>query len=220
MRENPKVKNNIYFGKFSAAIKTAHKAKLISENPLENINHIKQAETQREFLTLEELQILAKTDCDNIELKNACLFSALTGLRYGDVEKLVWREVCADEINGCYLRYTQEKTQAVETLPISASAFQLLGQRKQDEDRLFPTISYSDNQNKKIKAWLQKAGITKKITFHCFRHTFATLQISLGTDIYTVSKMLGHKDISTTQIYAKVIDKKKQDAANLIKIDL
>ena len=65
-----------------------------------------------------------------------------------------------------------------------------------------------------------KAGITKNITFHCARHTYATLQLTLGTDIYTVSKLLGHKELRTTQIYAKVIDDKKKEAANKIKLDL
>ena len=65
-----------------------------------------------------------------------------------------------------------------------------------------------------------KAGISKTITFHCARHTYATLQLSLGTDIYTVSKLLGHRELKTTQIYAKIIDEKKQEAANRIKLNL
>ena len=65
-----------------------------------------------------------------------------------------------------------------------------------------------------------KAGITKTITFHCARQTYATLQLTLGTDIYTVSKLLGHKELRTTQIYAKVIDDKKKEAANRIQLDV
>ena len=63
-----------------------------------------------------------------------------------------------------------------------------------------------------------RAGVEKHITFHCARHTYATLQLSLGTDIYTVSKLLGHKSLKTTEIYAKVIDQKKVEAANRIKL--
>ena len=74
--------------------------------------------------------------------------------------------------------------------------------------------------SKPLKRWIQSAGITKHITFHCFRHTYATLQLASGTDIYTVSKMLGHTNVRTTQVYTKVVDKKKEDAANAIKIDL
>ncbi len=58
------------------------------------------------------------------------------------------------------------------------------------------------------------------ILFHCFRHTFATLQLANGTDIYTVSKMLGHTNVKTTQVYAKVVDEKKNKAANAIQIDI
>jgi site-specific recombinase XerD len=71
-----------------------------------------------------------------------------------------------------------------------------------------------------LKKWLEKAGITKKITFHCFRHTFATLQLTNGTDIYTVSKMLGHTNVKTTQIYAKVVDEKKEKAAHVTKLKI
>jgi site-specific recombinase XerD len=70
-----------------------------------------------------------------------------------------------------------------------------------------------------LPQWLQAAGITKHITFHCFRHTFATLLVSSGSEIYTVSKMLTHKNVSTTQIYADLIDEKKRQAANAIKLN-
>ncbi len=84
---------------------------------------------------------------------------------------------------------------------------------------VFEGLQYSAYQNSLLKEWIIKAGITKAITFHCFRHTYATLQLSQGTDIYTVSKMLGHRDLKTTQVYAKVIDLTKRAAADKIKLD-
>ena len=73
----------------------------------------------------------------------------------------------------------------------------------------------------KLQQWVMKAGISKTITFHCPRHTYATLQLTLGTDIYTVSKLLGHKDLKTTQVYAKIIDEKKRwEAANRINLNI
>ena len=147
------------------------------------------------------------------------MFSALTGLRWGDVEKLTWNEVFEDEGN-YYIRFITQKTDRAETLPISTQANSFLGGRKTGIERVFPTIKYSPMQNILIDRWIKSAGINKHITFHCFRHTYATLQITLGTDIYTVSKMLGHRDIATTQIYAKIIDGKKKEAANKIMIQL
>lgn len=115
-----------YFDKFRAALKQAFNEKLIADNPVNRVKGIKQSETQREFLTLEELQALAATECDIPELRRAALFSALTGLRWSDVEKLVWNEVQHGESNGCIIRFTQKKTKGTETLPISEQAYHIL----------------------------------------------------------------------------------------------
>jgi integrase len=184
------------------------------------VEGIKADDPDREFLTLEELQAAAKVECEMPVLKNAFIFSALTGLPWSDIEKLVWSEVQHSEQSGYYIRFRQKKTKGAETLPISEQAFQLLGERRKPEEKVFEGLYYSAWHNLKLREWVMKAGITKHITFHCARHTYATLQITLGTDIYTVSKLLGHRYLKTTEIYAKVIDHKKQEAANKIKLDL
>ena len=170
--------------------------------------------------TIEELNKLVKTECANPLLKNAALFSALTGLRFSDIEKLVWGEIEFVEGQGYFIHFKQQKTKGVEVLPIAEQAFSLLGERQKATDNVFAGLQYSAYQNKHLLKWISKAGITKDITFHCFRHTYATLQLSKGTDIYTVSKMLGHRELKTTQIYAKIIDQTKRDAANKIVLDL
>lgn len=205
-----------YFDKFKVAVRSAFENKMLSTNPAFGIKSIKLLETQREFVTLDELQKLAKTPFEREELKRAALFAALTGLRYCDIEKLVWSEIQHSEENGYYIRFKQRKTKGAETLPINAEAFALLNKRKTDSSRVFPTIKYS--QCGYLKKWIADAGISRKITFHCFRHTFATLQMTFGTDIYTVSKLLGHKNLQTTQIYAKIIDEKKREAVNKISL--
>jgi integrase len=209
-----------YFNKLKSALKQAVKDGIITNNPGINVDGIKEAETMREFLTLEELQKAAKIQCDLPILKNAFLFSALTGLRFSDIEKLTWAEVQHSDENGYYLRFRQKKTKGQETLPISEEAFNLLGVRQLPDSKVFQGLSYSDHNNQKLREWMIRAGIEKDITFHCARHTYATLQLTLGTDIYTVSKLLGHKSMKTTAIYTKVIDKKKQEAANRIKLSL
>jgi integrase len=209
-----------YFNKLKAALKQAYKEGYLKSDLNAKIDTIKQAETQREFLTLAELNNLVKTECNNPLLKRAALFSALTGLRFSDIQKLVWSELQHSIENGYSVQFRQQKTKGVEVLPISEQAFSLLGERKEPTELVFEGLKYSAFSNKHLHQWIGAAGITKNITFHCFRHTFATLQLSKGTDIYTVSKMLGHRELKTTQIYAKVIDKTKREAADKIKLEL
>lgn len=209
-----------YFNKFKAALKQAYKDGYLQTDLNARIKTIKQAETQRNFLTIEELNSLVKTECNNPQLKTAALFSALTGLRFSDIAKLTWRELEYIEGNGYFIQFKQQKTKGVEMMPISEQAFSLLGVRREPSNKVFEGLTYSAYSNKHLFQWIGAAGITKDITFHCFRHTYATLQLSQGTDIYTVSKMLGHRELKTTQVYAKIIDKTKREAANKIKLEL
>ena len=209
-----------YFNKLRAAVKQAVRDGIMSFNPTEQVEPFPQDEPKREFLTLEELKSLSKAHCKNDSLRRMFLFSCLTGLRWGDIHKLVWSEVEYSENLGNFLRFRQAKTNGVETQPISDEARNLLGERGDNEERIFPKFNYGNWNKTLLKDWLREAGITKKITFHCARHTYATLQLTLGTDIYTVSKLLGHRNLSTTEIYAKVINEKKVEAANKINIGL
>ena len=118
-------------------------------------------------------------------------------------------------LNGKFLK---DNTDVVLDFPYKDCVLE--GEQKGQEEKVFSGLKYGNWNKTYLKDWLTDAGIRKHITFHCARHTYATLQISLGTDIYTVSKLLGHKNLSTTEIYAKVINEKKVVAANKIKINL
>lgn len=207
-----------YYAKFQATLKQAYKDGLLQTDLNARIERIKEAETRREYLTLPELQRLVTTPCDSPILKQAALFSALTGLRFSDIQKLVWGELEHVEGQGHFINFQQQKTKGIEVLPISEQAYNLLGEPRQPTDKVFAGLIYSSYQNEKLSKWIAAAGIIKKISFHNFRHTFATLQLANGTDIYTVSKMLGHRDLKTTQIYAKVVDQAKREAADKIKL--
>ena len=159
---------------------------------------------------------MANEPCENTLLKKAFLFSALTGLRWSDVKAVTWDKMRHTVNAGWSLEYTQKKTKGAELLPISDQAVNILGERSDDKAPIFKNLIYHTHMNSQLQKWVTDAGVDKKITFHCGRHTFATLQLSMETDIYTVSKMLGHRHLKTTEIYAKVIDKKKIDAANRI----
>ena len=109
---------------------------------------------------------------------------------------MLWGEI--EEMVGKFtLKYTIQKTSKYDELPISEQAMQLCGERRKPDDLVFEGLVYSAYANKALAQWLGAAGITRNATFHCFRHTFATLQLASGTQITTIQKMLGHKNIGT-----------------------
>jgi integrase len=214
-----------YFNKVKAALKQAYRDGYLQIDLNSRVKSIKAKEIRRSYLTVEELNNLVKTPCNNPLLKRAALFSALTGLRFSDIQKITWKEIEFIESDGYVINYVQKKTKGVESLPISGQAYELTHGKKsprlmEQDAKVFDGLKYSAYHNKHLYQWIGAAGITKDITFHCFRHTYATLQLMGGTDLYTVSKLLGHKDLKTTQIYAKIVDETKREAANRISINL
>lgn len=216
--DNKKLSQNSaagYWSTFRGLLALAYREKYITENPNNDLDKIDTIETRRQYLTMEELQNLANTPCDIPVLKSASLFSCLTGLRISDILALKWENMEIAQDGGHCIRLITEKTDTEATLPISQEAYELCGVA--GTGIIFKDLKRTMIQ-RPLKKWLKAAGITKSISFHCFRHTFATLQIAAGTNLYVVSKMLTHKNISTTQIYADVIDKEKREAAESIKL--
>lgn len=208
-----------YFAIFKAALKQAFVDGYLTIDLSAKAKGIASEESRREFLTIAELNKLAVTPCDTPIIKRAALFAALTGLRHCDIQKLTWGEIQLLD-NQYRLNFTQQKTKGVEYQPISDQAYKLCGAPGDNDRLVFEDLPDPSWISRPLKRWIEAAGITRRITFHCFRHTFATLQIAGGTDLYTVSKMLGHTNIKTTQVYAKVVDKLKNEAANVIELDL
>lgn len=206
-----------YFLHFRSIVKKAYQAKRFPSDPLAGLKGIPAKQSDREYLSQAELRTLAAADCPNPTLKRAGLFAALTGLRWGDISRLQWANVRYDEEQGRHLKFTQKKTGEAETLPISDEAAELLGDRGGDNDLVFAGLAKWQVE-RQLPIWLAHAGIKKRFGFHCFRHTYATLQLANGTDIYTVSRMLGHTSIKTTEIYTRVLDPKKKEAANRISL--
>lgn len=213
IKDHPLSRNSklSYFNKLKACLNKAYEDRIIAHNPIRGVDSFKPEEGTRMYLTLEELQTLVQTQCEQAKIKNAFLFSCLTGLRRSDILKLTWGEV---QQQGDFTRliFKQKKTGGREYLDISPQAADLLGERGKTVETPFTDIHSPSVTNEVIKRWVLRAGIQKDITFHCGRHTFAVMMLDLGTDIYTVSKLLGHRELSTTQIYAKVLDKNKQAA--------
>ena len=208
-----------YYGTLRTAINRAYKEGIITVNPTKEFDFaskVRQEPSRREYLTIDELKTLINTECRHEIVKRAFLFSCLCGLRVSDIRKLRW---CDLQRSGGRVRIeiTMQKTKEPLYLPISDEALKWLPERgaANDSDYIFP-LTHEGTVNDTLQHWAKVAGITKHISFHVSRHTHATMMLTLGADLYTVSKLLGHKNIATTQIYAKIVDKKKEEAIGLI----
>ena len=206
---------HLYCSNLITVIKMALKADLLVVDILNKLELPKKEQTERGYLTEDEIQKLIDTPCINPLIKAAFLFSCMTGLRVSDCMALKFENILSSD-QGYSLKFQAKKTKSYEVLPISNYAFSLLPERRGDKDRVFEGLSYSTYFSNFIKSWIFSAGIKKKISFHSARHSFATLMLTKGMDIFTVSKMLTHKSITTTMIYGKIIDSKKREAANLM----
>ena len=217
IKDKPLARNSklSYFNKLRACLNQAFEDRIIPINPCRGVERFRPEEGTRMYLTIDEVRLLAQTDCEYPRIKDAFLFSCMTGLRRSDILRLTWGDI---HKQGDFTRiiFRQKKTEGQEYLDITPQAAQLMGDPKGINDPIFEDIHSPSCTNKAVQEWVLNAGIHKKISFHCARHTFATMMLDLGTDIYTVSKLLGHRDLSTTQIYVKVLDKNKQKAVSNI----
>lgn len=217
IKDKPLARNSklSYFNKLRACLNQAFEDRIIPINPCRGVERFRPEEGTRMYLTIDEVRLLAQTDCEYPRIKDAFLFSCMTGLRRSDILRLKWGDI---HKQGDFTRiiFRQKKTEGQEYLDITPQAAQLMGDPKGINDPIFEDIHSPSCTNKAVQEWVLNAGIHKKISFHCARHTFATMMLDLGTDIYTVSKLLGHRDLSTTQIYVKVLDKNKQKAVSNI----
>lgn len=204
---------NHYLAILNTFFKWCIESKFISENPFKDVKKLKAEKFKRTFLSPEEIKQFSKTT-KYINLKRAFLFSCFTGLRYSDIKNLKW-----SDINDNYIYIRIQKTKDLLTIPLNRNANNILNELDNSTEFVFPNIPKIRRTLKyQLDAILKDIGIEKHITFHSARHTFATLTLSLTNDIYTTSKLLGHKDISTTQIYANLIDANKRNVVNSLDV--
>ena len=210
---------NAYFQLFTSALNEAVRQKKIAANPVlylsrEDKKPIKAEKSNRTFLTIEEVKQLATTDFKNESIKQAFLFACFTGLRISDIRNLTWGNIV--ERNGSFfVTITMQKTREPLTIKLNKQAAKWLPQKNATKE-VFDLPVYNAIINDNLKRWAKKAGIEKSLCFHMSRHTFATMELTLGADLYVVSKLLGHNDVSVTQIYADIINKKREEAVDLM----
>lgn len=211
----------IFVNRLAAALNMAVREGLIESNPFKLLDAKEKPQKKnamREFLTIEELRTLIATPCRYDIVKKAFLFSCFTGLRYSDMMALKWNEIHkAADGKTLYIEHEQVKTKNTVTIPLSDEALKWMPRRSKASERVFHQLHITSTTVEVVLGeWMQEAGIQKHITYHCSRHTAATLLLTLGADLYTVSKILGHQSIRMTEVYAKIVDKKKIETMNLV----
>lgn len=205
----------LYFSNLNTVFNSARKDDLLETNPISKMDAREKPrapESNREYLTLDEVRRLSDTACGNGSVKRAFLFACFSGLRLSDIEALTWDSI-RDSGKGMQVEATQIKTRRTVYVPLSSNALAQLPER--GEGKVF-TLPNRPTIGEDIRNWVKRAGIKKRVTFHCARHTYATMLLTFGADIYTVSSLLGHTNLSTTQIYAKIIDENKRRTVDLI----
>ncbi len=211
----------LLMSRVAAAMNKAVVEGLIPSNPfkaLESKEKPKITASRREFLTVEELKVLINTPCRCDIVKKAFLFSCFTGLRYSDMKSLLWSEVhTAADGKTLYIEHRQVKTKKTVTIPLSEEALRWMPCQKEGVDQVFHELTVSTKTVEDVlKDWMKDCGIDKHITYHCSRHTAATTLLTLGANLYVVSKLMGHSSIQMTEVYAKIVDQKKVETMNLV----
>lgn len=226
-KRKPKPLSEVYkealFARIMVALNKAERDGIIVKNPGKDIDRKLKPHAEQKsrcYLTLDEIQKIIDTEYkpDN-DIKPAFLFCCFSGLRYSDVQKLTWGEITVSPEGYAQIETNMQKTGKDITIPLSDNALKWLPERtdQTSASRIFYKLpDQVTNADVRLRTIIKKAGITKHVTFHTARHTFATLTLTYGADLYTVSKLLGHSNIRTTQIYAKIVDESKRKAVNLI----
>lgn len=213
-----------YFKKFRKVLRQAVKDGLISKNPAEDVENRYVEGIEKEVLTMEEIQEMARTECYLPEVKRAFLFSCVTGLRFCDVKELDWRSIV-----GSVMRLKQQKTGKDVVVNLNSTALRLLGERPKpksklpgdkvskeelkEANRVF-ILPSSNTCGKHLQNWANKAEIGKKVTWHCARHSFGTNLLISGADVRSVSGLLGHSSLIETQKYVRLVESLKEKAVD------
>lgn len=214
----------LYWNTFVCALNRAVRDGRMIYNPTTKIDKsdkkpIKPEESNRGFLTVDEVKQLIdtpfKNNRGNDSVKRAFLFGCFCGLRFSDIKQLRWGNIVQNG-DKYFANITMKKTTSSIMVPLNKNAVSWLPERGKAKagDLVFADLPVQTTLSKTLKKWVKDAGITKNVSFHVSRHTFATLDLESGASITEVSSLLGHKNLSTTMIYAKVVDKKREEAAN------
>ena len=210
----------IFINRFGTIMENAIREGIVSVNPFRLLDKKEKPQKQnaeKEFLTIDELKKVIATPCRYPIVKKAFLFSCFTGLRWSDVITLEPKHI-HDAVDGKtqYIEKKQIKTKQDVVVPLCTDALKWMPKPVADKTIFHELQITSTTVEVILKEWMEAAGIKKHITYHCSRHTAATMWLTLGANLYVVSKLLGHRSIKVTEVYARIIDQTKIQTMNLV----
>ncbi len=192
---------------------------VILTNPFHSLKRhevIPKQEPIRDYLTRDEVIAMAKAPTTNETTKRAFMFCCFTGLRYSDVSNILWSDIRHGNTGMVLSLRAMKKTGEPLIIPLGKSALSWLPNEDHTQSQKVFDMTVLSVCDRCLKKMAKSAGIDKNISFHTARHTFAVVALAAGADIYSVSKLLGHKNLKSTQIYADVVMDTKIKAVNKI----
>lgn len=209
-----------YYGRFKKMLKYAYRKRFMDKNIIDFVGKTAKGKAgKKDVLTLDEIKILAATTTESGEVRRAALFSTVSGLAWCDVKALTWNKI---KLDGCMMEIVRAKQAADNitiSIPLNATALTLLGEAGKPASKVF-TLPTANGANKTLKAWVTRAGINKKITWHNLRHSYGTNLILNDVDVVTASKLLGHQSLAQTNRYVNSAAELKRKATDKLNFDL
>ena len=208
-------------GNLNSMLNYAVREGALKKNPFYELDlkeKIHKTPSNREYLTVKEVKALAEAPTGSPITKQTFLFCCFTGLRHSDMAALRWQDIQKTDAGEIINLPSMQKTKHPVIIPLGIQAKNWLPERNgaEPDAKVFPDAPTIGCADRALKHMAKKAGINKTISFHCSRHTFATLALTASGDIFTTSKILGHSNVHTTEIYAEVINEKKLAAVKLM----
>ena len=195
-----------YFNKFLNLITSAYNENIIPYDYSQKVPKMKWEEPIKEYLTEQEARKLLSTPYPNKVFKRGVEFALNTGLRHSDILDLKHSHINYQGDGNIILSKVIVKTGKTLIIPLNDAAVNLIS--KKGEGQVFKGFPDNNRANKMLKEWLEKAKISKALTFHGLRHTFAMTAVARGIDIYALKELMGHASIENTLLYAKMLPSK------------
>lgn len=209
------------FQRFKKVVKYAEEHDVLHKNPCNGITcKIDDQVIKKDILSLEEIENLLNTryQGENPEIRKAFIFCLYTGIRFCDVVELKFSNV---DYSNRLLSFEQNKTSGHSkasnvVIPLNDGLISLIGHPSSPDnmDEVIFKLPSHTMCLKALRHWTARAGITKHITWHCARHSFAVNILNNGANIKTVASLLGHSGLKHTEKYTRAVDKLKEDAIN------